>query len=61
MPAVRNEPTALGLAVTVQAKAPGAAALTGAAVIPTKRLAIVANATTTPSIFIDNLLFIDFF
>ena len=37
------------------------AALTGAAVSPTIKLASIANTTTTPSIFIDNLLFIDFF
>jgi hypothetical protein len=38
------------------------AALTpaGAAVIPTKRLASVANVMTTPRTFNDNLLFIDF-
>jgi hypothetical protein len=36
------------------------AALAGAAVSPTKRLDNVATVTTTPSIFIVNLLFIDF-
>jgi hypothetical protein len=46
--------------VVFQANAPGAAALTGAATRPTKRLARVATVTTMPSTFIDNLLFIDF-